>query len=32
VQHPYVRGNALVDMKTMEVMSGCLLSFVLVSC
>jgi aarF domain-containing kinase len=29
VQHPYVRGNAVVDMKTMEVMSVCLLSVVL---
>jgi predicted unusual protein kinase regulating ubiquinone biosynthesis (AarF/ABC1/UbiB family) len=27
VQHPYVRGNSLVDMKTMEVISGCLLQF-----
>jgi aarF domain-containing kinase len=23
VQHPYVRGNALVDMKTMEVITLC---------
>jgi Predicted unusual protein kinase len=29
VQHPYVRGNALVDMKTMEVMSVCLVPVVL---
>jgi aarF domain-containing kinase len=28
VQHPYVRGNSLVDMKTMEVMTGGLLPVV----
>lgn len=27
VQHPYVRGNALVDMKTMEVMTVCSKTF-----
>jgi aarF domain-containing kinase len=27
VQHPYVRGNSLVDMKTMEVMTVCSKTF-----